>query len=207
MKRSNFLHCVHGVHPYILNIQSVLADRLIYSYALRAHVSSKKRTRTECQQALVDLRERLGLTQRKLALALDVTVVSVCRWETSRPPSGTVLAKLADFARSSGQVDLAELFNRCLWEGMQVTTYAWRPIPSLTASLALQELFDSTDPLIVKERRRLVSQLVKVHGLLIRKAVAELDRAPSAAQAKRVLELQERQEQLLQEIKTEEIKS
>jgi hypothetical protein len=39
----------------------------------------------------------------------------VARWETTRPPSGYSLLRLADFARANRQLEIAEVFQTALY--------------------------------------------------------------------------------------------
>jgi transcriptional regulator with XRE-family HTH domain len=173
-------------------------------------MSTTKKTNT--QQALLALREHLGLTQRALALALDVTVVTVCRWETSRPPSGASLVRLAAFARASGEGDLAKIFSQSFDAEFHLSEDSLRlPLPRLplfTPSAALMELWPyKYRSAIAKPYKQLLEQIERVHALLVREALTELQRAPSAEQAKTVLQLQETHELLQQEMKGEENRS
>src|SRR3982751_6077157 len=67
------------------------------------------------QMAMVELRERLGITQKTLSERLRVTPTTVARWETSHPPPAHVCAKLGFLAEQAGHGDLARRF----------LTYAW----------------------------------------------------------------------------------
>jgi transcriptional regulator with XRE-family HTH domain len=66
--------------------------------------------KTKVQQTLLELRRELGLTQQELAFQLRVAPMSVSRWETTRPPTGLSLAKLADFALLSEKPRIAQVF-------------------------------------------------------------------------------------------------
>jgi transcriptional regulator with XRE-family HTH domain len=66
------------------------------------------------QRALIVLRSQLDLTQEALARELRVSPVSVCRWETIRPPSGFTLLQLAVFALAQGARDSAKVFHEAL---------------------------------------------------------------------------------------------
>lgn len=68
--------------------------------------------KTPVQDAIVNLRKRLCLTQAAFALRIGVTAVTVCRWETSRPPTGTSLALLEQFAARWGQPGIAAVFRQ-----------------------------------------------------------------------------------------------
>jgi transcriptional regulator with XRE-family HTH domain len=175
-------------------------------------MSTKKRT--PMQQAVVDLRQRLNLTQRELAAALGVTTVSVCRWETSRSPSGASLVQLAAFARSSGENDLANTFTQSFSEefhlkedhpwlgvGLQVVRALF---PGHTIGSVFSELYEYKDhPAIAEQYQKVLEELESLHAVAVREALAELQRAPSAERAKRVLRLQETHEQLQKDMRDE----
>ena len=71
---------------------------------------------TRVKQALIRLRSELEFSQRGLADELNVTQVSVARWETGREPRGLHLFLLGKLARSSGENSLAEIFENALRE-------------------------------------------------------------------------------------------
>ncbi len=73
-----------------------------------------QRRLTVTQKALVDLRNRLDLSQQMLANEIQVTQVSVARWENHLQPKGIYLYLLATFARSSGQSEIAAIFENAL---------------------------------------------------------------------------------------------
>lgn len=52
----------------------------------------------------------MGITQQQLAVALGLAVVTVARWETSRPPSIDSLLKLSYFAYGKNLLGLARRF-------------------------------------------------------------------------------------------------
>jgi transcriptional regulator with XRE-family HTH domain len=70
--------------------------------------------KTPVQQALVDLRRRLGITQLELALKLGLTPVTPARWESSHLPHGHRLDQLARFAEEHEAPDLARIFRTAL---------------------------------------------------------------------------------------------
>jgi transcriptional regulator with XRE-family HTH domain len=63
------------------------------------------------QQNVKLFRKALGLTQQELAQILDVTIRTVSRFETSDPPKGKTLLKLAEMAREGGRPALAAAFQ------------------------------------------------------------------------------------------------
>ena len=67
--------------------------------------------RTAVQDAVLDLRHRLGMTQERFALALHVGLVTVARWERSREPTGISLARLELLAIQFNQQELANIFH------------------------------------------------------------------------------------------------
>jgi transcriptional regulator with XRE-family HTH domain len=73
-----------------------------------------RRKKTPVQSALISLRERLHMTQQQLAQKLSVSTVSVCRWETSRPPTGLSLQTLARFAEESDAREEAAVLQEAL---------------------------------------------------------------------------------------------
>src|SRR5215469_12905886 len=97
------------------------------------------RKSTPVQKALMALRKALGMTQQQLSEALKVTVVTVCRWETVRPPSGLSLVRLADFATESGKLDIAEVFRKTVRE-TQRRSYIVVPKRGMTAENVLIQL-------------------------------------------------------------------
>lgn len=68
--------------------------------------------KTVVQQALLDLRKRLGMTQQDLAFALMRSVITVCRWENTSPPSKNSLLQIAQYAREMRAIEIAETLER-----------------------------------------------------------------------------------------------
>jgi transcriptional regulator with XRE-family HTH domain len=99
----------------------------------------KPRKSTPVQGAVIALRKELGMTQQQLSEAMNITVVTVCRWETVRPPSGLSLVRLADFAMESGKFEIAEAFRRTLRE-TQRRSYIMVPKRGMGAENALVQL-------------------------------------------------------------------
>src|SRR6478672_1867140 len=57
------------------------------------------------------LRGVYGETQQQFSARLGIAVVTLARWETSRPPRGDWLDKLADLAEQRGLREYAETFR------------------------------------------------------------------------------------------------
>src|SRR5207248_2079331 len=68
----------------------------------------------QVQAAIREMRLRLGLRQAHLARELRKTTTTISRWETFRPPMGTMLAQLRAFAGEKGCAKEAELFALAL---------------------------------------------------------------------------------------------
>jgi transcriptional regulator with XRE-family HTH domain len=164
-------------------------------------MSTKKR-RTPVQEAVLALRKQLGLTQQQLAVAMNVTVVTVCRWETSRPPSGFSLVQLMMFARRCDTAELSNLFEKHIWEEIrssqqQQRQYVITRLPDRAAETALSELRARKDhPLIGAE-------YVKVLRT-IERAIRLLTEQVSATDAGASQMLQQTHEDLKQELRDEE---
>src|SRR5947209_1616164 len=73
------------------------------------------RERSAISAAVIELRQGLGQTQQQFAHALGVSITTIARWETNRPPRGTILADLARIARSEVKTfEIAEIFRRAI---------------------------------------------------------------------------------------------
>lgn len=69
--------------------------------------------RDAASSALIKLRREMGKTQQTFAVeVLDVAIGTVARYETSEPPRGEVLLRLADIAREQNLPELARIFER-----------------------------------------------------------------------------------------------
>lgn len=68
--------------------------------------------KTPIQEAVINLRHALGLTQERFAAALGVGLVTVARWETSRTPAGTSLARLEVLAMHNRRPEFADIFHQ-----------------------------------------------------------------------------------------------
>ena len=64
--------------------------------------------------AVAELRRITNLNQTMFGLRLGVSVSTIYRWETQKPPRGPVLARLAEMADSLQRPDLQGLFNLAL---------------------------------------------------------------------------------------------
>ena len=134
--------------------------------------------RTPVQQAVVDMRHRCGLTQLEFALALDVTPVTTARWETTHPPRGRALDKLAQFAERRGEIVWASIFNGAL-EQEEEARYARQlrmADDSLDFEAAISNIYRATraspNPRLRERWVRLLEALVPAHRLVIQNAVS-----------------------------------
>jgi transcriptional regulator with XRE-family HTH domain len=70
------------------------------------------RQKSPVSQALADLRKAMGKTQQEFAVhVLDCAISTLARYETSDPPRGDVLLRLAEIADKAGQQGQAEAFR------------------------------------------------------------------------------------------------
>jgi transcriptional regulator with XRE-family HTH domain len=86
-----------------------------------------RRARTEraaASKAVRELRELIGYSQTELAGRLDVSLGTVARWETSNPPQGEVLLKLADIAKAEG----VEALRPSSWLALRALTVRFQVI-------------------------------------------------------------------------------
>jgi transcriptional regulator with XRE-family HTH domain len=129
---------------------------------------SRRKTKTPVQIALRALRTKLGLSQQSLAVAMNMSVVTVCRWETSRPPSGYSLLQLAQFAHSNGAYDIANVFEEALREEENPPDFLVIRMNEDTAEIAVSELrANSGDPVIEREYLEILRRLYRAHTILI----------------------------------------
>ena len=132
---------------------------------------SRARQRTPEQQAIVDLRQAFGYTQQELALSIGVTVVTVCRWETSRPPSGISLVRLASTARGLGLKKIEAIFEKALAKDPRRRILR-QPEPAVL--IAIREIRESLDIQVIGRQFLKILQAVKsTHALLIRQALSD----------------------------------
>jgi transcriptional regulator with XRE-family HTH domain len=74
-------------------------------------MNGDEKTRNTVRRAVVELRNALGLTQQKFAGVLNTAVTTIARYETSHPPSGKALLRLAEIAHEKGLLDLSGQFR------------------------------------------------------------------------------------------------
>jgi transcriptional regulator with XRE-family HTH domain len=132
------------------------------------------------QQALVDLRSRLGITQLELALALGVTPTTTARWETTHPPRGRALLRLAEFADQRGELVWASVFNGALDQEEEVRyNRALRMADdSLDFEAAISNVYRAVrasggDPRLADYWSRILEALIPAHRLVIQRAVRD----------------------------------
>jgi transcriptional regulator with XRE-family HTH domain len=126
------------------------------------------RQKTPAQLALLALRKKLGMTQQQLSQAMGVTSISICRWETSRPPTGLSLLQLATFARTSGEREIAQIFQKAIdaENPMQSALGPWWPASA--AERAFWEVHENRDiPSVGRELLKAMRALERAHRLLI----------------------------------------
>ena len=97
--------------------------------------------RNESSIALVELRETLKLSQQNFSTALGVTISTIARWETSDPPKGYSLIRLALLA---GDRMLPEIRDRF------IALYV-RELPEIIRCPKCGSSLSGTEPQIVEE--------------------------------------------------------
>ncbi len=134
--------------------------------------------RTAVQHALVDLRRQLGITQLELALALSVTPATTARWETTQPPRGRVLQRLAEFADQRGALVWASVFNAALDQEKEVRyNRALRMADdSLDFEAAIGNVYRAVrvsgdDPRLADYWNRILDALIPAHRLVVQRAI------------------------------------
>ena len=141
---------------------------------------------TEVQEAVIELRRNLNLTQQMLALQMGKAMMTVSRWERFRPPTGRSLEELESFARRVGQIELARVFQGARWaeehdKEMKAATWGgWvRPAegpysiedPAEAIGEVAGLLRVHTDRQAVQDAyRRLVKAALDSHGVLVKLA-------------------------------------
>jgi hypothetical protein len=73
---------------------------------------SHEKSRDAASKAVIALRTALGKTQQEFAVeVVKTTIGTVAVWETTRPPRGDALIRLADVANENGYPAFAEEFR------------------------------------------------------------------------------------------------
>lgn len=65
-------------------------------------------------EALKALRAALGETQQQFAHRVGMAITTIARYETSRPPRGSVLVTFANIAEENGLHEIATRFNNAI---------------------------------------------------------------------------------------------
>jgi DNA-binding transcriptional regulator YiaG len=68
----------------------------------------------ELTEAVRKLRGHFGETQQQFAARVNSAIITVARWETTRPPSGKSLEQLLAIARSEALTECSNLFEQAL---------------------------------------------------------------------------------------------
>jgi transcriptional regulator with XRE-family HTH domain len=135
--------------------------------------------KTRVQLALRALRQKMGMSQQRFSEALGVTLVTICRWETSRPPTGHTLAELARFARHIAQdAEAADVFDQAFLEDPAAQKRVRMP-ESIVESTLRDIQTNKADPEmrqayieILQAMERAYAMLVE-HGLASKQGMAE----------------------------------
>jgi hypothetical protein len=115
--------------------------------------------------------------------------------------------QLASFALLSGEGEIANTFNQAFSEEFHFKEgpRSLQVRVPLALGLALSELVDYKDrPAIAERYRKFLQQIESFHAAVVREAMAEMERAPSAEETKKVLGLQETHELLQKEMRKDE---
>jgi transcriptional regulator with XRE-family HTH domain len=71
-----------------------------------------QKQRDAASEALIALRTAMGKTQAQFAVTvLETAVTTIARYETSHPPQGELLLRLADIARQQRMYELQDVFR------------------------------------------------------------------------------------------------
>jgi DNA-binding transcriptional regulator YiaG len=97
-------------------------------FGVPLHNSQAERGLTAGQQAVIDLRRALNLSQQKLATLMGKSIVTVARWETSRPPTGASVYELLMFAHRRGLEDIARVFADVIGEAGNPQRPLWNEL-------------------------------------------------------------------------------
>jgi transcriptional regulator with XRE-family HTH domain len=135
-----------------------------------------RKPKTAVQQAIVDLRRRLGMTQLELAVALEVTPVTIARWETTYPPRENGLSKLAQFADHRGDLIYASIFNGALRQAEEIRYGRETRMAdeSLDFEAAISNVYRAVtahpDPRLLARWIEVLDALMSAHRLVVRRA-------------------------------------
>jgi transcriptional regulator with XRE-family HTH domain len=134
-------------------------------------MGARVKGKTPVQVALRTLREKLNMTQQEFSNALGVTMITVCRWETSRPPSGQSLVRLALFALGRGELEANEIFRNALrddlgWNDDDDDTW----LPAVKEALWAVHAGKAEDPAVQRGYLRVVRAIRDAHALLLKAA-------------------------------------
>jgi transcriptional regulator with XRE-family HTH domain len=136
------------------------------------HNLEGERSLAPAQQAVVDLRRALNLSQQKLATLMGKSIVTVARWETSRPPTGASLYELLLFAERRGQRDIARALADVIHEAGNPEKRVWSDLDreisfgAVTVNLSRNAHITRAHNAYQKALKRLVD----AHALLIEAA-------------------------------------
>src|SRR5262245_35618692 len=78
---------------------------------------SRKKERDPIQKAITALRQQIGLTQNGLAFEMEVAILTISRWETSKTAVRLNLYRLWDLAREYGLTEIAKVFEEAWLNG------------------------------------------------------------------------------------------
>jgi len=135
--------------------------------------------KTAVQQAIVDMRRQLGLTQLELAIALDVTPITITRWETSYPPRENGLFKLGTFAHQRGELIWASIFDGALEQAEEIRYRRGTRMAddSLDFEAAISNVYRAVtahaDPRLMAHWVQILNVLIPAHRLVIRRAIQD----------------------------------
>lgn len=96
----------------VLDARADLSAQLAAAGISPERIIGDLKQRRDVSDLVRKLRRCFGETQDDFARRLDVAVVTVARWETSRPPDGKALLKLANLARANSFDECAALLDQ-----------------------------------------------------------------------------------------------
>lgn len=134
------------------------------------------RPKSKLSRALIELRSRLGESQQTFSNRLEVSMVTVSRWERDWPPRGSLLRQIRDLAREKEYSDLALIFEDHLpmtgdeisaaMNEMDVDFAAWEEVR--TNWTKLNEILETElDKKRYAECELLMKQLMKRYRVMI----------------------------------------